>query len=145
MMRDSGSLLLNKQNDDAFWVCTMFSCVFVTNSSLLTGQSFSYTLMSLSTNKKYLGNFCTEIQLGMPTASIKLKIDQRVGAGLLELEFDWRSCIPTEDTWVIVSTDRLLKKSMTINFQIDLSVQFVRVYFFQRWTVLNGRYYALFQ
>jgi len=78
-------------------------------------------------------------------SSIKLKIDERVGASLLELEFDWHSRIPTEDMSVIISTDRLLKKSTTINFQIDLSVQFVRVHFFQRWTALNVRYYALFQ
>jgi len=38
--------------------------------------------------------------------SIKLKIDERVGASLLELESDWCSWIPYEDALVIVSTDQ---------------------------------------
>jgi len=78
-------------------------------------------------------------------SSIKLKIDWRVGASLLKLEFDWCSWIPTEDTSIVVSTEWLLKKSTMIAFQIDLPVQFIRVPFLQRWTVLNVRYYALFQ
>jgi len=49
-------------------------------------------------------------------SSIKLKIDQRVGAGLLESEFDWLSQIPYENKVVIISTDRLLEKSMMIPF-----------------------------
>ena len=61
--------------------------------------------------------------------SIKLKINQRVGAGLLESEFDWLSRILTEDTLVIVITDWLLKVCMTINVHIDLSVQFLQVPF----------------
>jgi len=69
--------------------------------------------------------------------SIKLKIDETVGVGLFELESDWRSRIPTEDTLVIVITDRLLKESMTITFHIDLSVHFLRVPFFQWWTALK--------
>jgi len=48
--------------------------------------------------------------------SIKLKIDQRVGAGLLESEFDWLSQIPYENKVVIVSTDQLLEKSTMIPF-----------------------------
>jgi len=63
-------------------------------------------------------------------SSIKLKIDQRVGAGLVELEFDCLSRIPTEDTLVIVITDRLLKVCTTINVHIDLSVQFLQGPFF---------------
>jgi len=62
-------------------------------------------------------------------ASIKLKIDRRVGASVLELESDWCSRILTEDTLVVVKTDRLLKNSMMITFQIDLSVQFIWVPF----------------
>ena len=64
-------------------------------------------------------------------SSIKPKINQTVGVGLLESEFDWHSCILTEDTSVIVSTDRLLKKSTAINFHINLSVQFLWVPFFK--------------
>jgi len=67
-------------------------------------------------------------------SSIKLKIDQKVGASLLESEFDWLSQIPYGEAWVIFSTDWLLNESMTIAFQIDLSVQFVQVPCFQRWT-----------
>jgi len=66
--------------------------------------------------------------------SIKLKIAQQVGAGILELEFDWLSQIPYGETWVIFSTDWLLNKSMMIAFQIDLSVQFIWVPCLQRWT-----------
>jgi len=62
-------------------------------------------------------------------ASIKLKIDRTVGVGVFESEFDWRSRILTEDTSVFVTTDRLLEKSTTINFHIDLSVQFLWVFF----------------
>jgi len=72
-------------------------------------------------------------------SSIKLKIDRTVGVGVLESEFDWRSRIPTEDMSVFITTDQLLKKSTTINFHIDLSVQFLRVHFFQRWTALMVR------
>jgi len=50
--------------------------------------------------------------------SIKLKIDQTVGAGLLESEFDWCSHILTEDMSVVVSTNRLLKKVWQSTFMI---------------------------
>jgi len=73
------------------------------------------------------------------TSSIKLKIDWRVGASILELELDWCSWIPTEDTLVIIKTDWLLQNSMTIAFQIDLSVQLIWVPVFQKWTALNVR------
>ena len=78
-------------------------------------------------------------QLLTNISSIKLKIDRTVGAGLVESEFDWLSRIPTEDTSVVVITDRLLKVCTTINVHIDLSVQFLQVPFFQRWTALKVR------
>jgi len=70
--------------------------------------------------------------------SIKLKIDQTIGAGLLESEFDWRSHIPTEDTSVIVSTDWLLKKYENQLSNWSVSTIFASA-FFQRWTALNVR------
>ena len=45
------------------------------------------------------------------TTSIKLKIDQRAGASLLQLDFDWLSQIPCEGKLVVIHIDRLLKKS----------------------------------
>jgi len=82
-----------------------------------------------------LGCTISESICSSPT-SIKLKIDQRVGASLMELEFNWLSRILTEDTSVVVITDRLLKVCMMINVHIDLSVQFLQGPFFnggQRW------------
>jgi len=62
--------------------------------------------------------------LGLSVTSIKLKIDQTVGVGLLELEFDWCSGIPTEDTLVIISTDRLLKKVWQSTFILTCQYNF---------------------
>jgi len=62
---------------------------------------------------------------GLLLPSIKLKITWQVGAGLLQLEFDWLSQIPYGEMYIVFSRDWLLNQSKTIAFQIDLSVQFI--------------------
>jgi len=94
----------------------------------------------------FAANACT---LWRFLSSIKLKIAWQVGAGLLEMEFDWCSQIPYEDMSVIVSTDRLLKKSTTIALQIDLSVQFIWVPFckggqHKMWGTMHSYWTSLF-
>jgi len=63
--------------------------------------------------------------------SIKQKIDWRVGASFLESEFDWCSCIPTEDTLVIISTDWLLKKVWRSTFKLICQYNFYKCLFFK--------------
>jgi len=89
------------------------------------GKNISLFVGSLSMMVVISGNH----ELTWCGTSIKVKINQKVGAGLLESEFDWLSQIPYGETLVVVSTDWLLDNSMMIAFQIDLSVQFVRVFF----------------
>jgi len=141
-------------------VCSAKHCSYTHPFSTWTIQCTPYKELPLATSKSRNGidssspMIYTSQQLITPApllfamdmaTSIKLKINRRVGASLLELEFNWCSHILTEDTLVVIITDQLLKVCMTINVHIDLSVQFLQVPFFQRWTALKVRQYALFQ